>query len=284
MAATQQLLASYGGFVGPFDSLSTGIFAAVSSRRLFSAFTGSPMRMRVQPGATDAIIPFNGGFTDVDSTARAALLGSSDGCIVTAYDQTGLGSRDFTQGTAANQPPTKLSGTLITVNGKQAFVGVQGATGVQLATPSVAHGIGTGDWMVSTILKRAAADSTAPPLWAIGSATLQLVGLARGFPLLNAGVYIGGTSRQFEPILTNGATYVLTFTRESGTVKCYLNGTVQTTTYSDSTNITSDHLVILGEKTASPWAGTDSILEMVWSTSVANRAAIIANQRTYAGV
>ncbi len=276
-----------GGVSGAFDALSTGIFAAISSRLLFSAFAASkPIRMRVQPGSTEADIPFASDYSDVDSTARTALLGSSDGCIVTAYDQTGLGSRDYTQGTAANQPSVKTT-SLYTINGKQAFKGSVGSTGVQLATAgSVAHGIGTGDFLVSTIINRAA-DSVAPPLWAIGSTGFQVIGYARGFPFSSPAIYIAGTYNHFPASnapLTVGANYVLTFTRESGTLKCYINGTLHGTTYANSTNITSDRLVLLGERTGSTWGGPDTVLEHVMATSVTNRAAIIASQMTYAGL
>jgi hypothetical protein len=267
------------------DSLSTGIFAAVSSRRLFSSFTGSPMRMRIQPGATEADIAFSSDFTDVDSTARTALLGSSDGRIVTAYDQTGLGSLDFTQGTAANQPSVKTT-SLYTINGKQAFNGSGGTTSVQLATAgSVAHGIGTGDFLVSAIINKGA-DSPGTPLWSIGSSSSQMVGLTRGFPYNSPATYSGAFYHfpASNVPLTVGSNYVLTWTRESGTLKLYINGTVHGTTYANSTNITTDRLVLLGERTGSTWGGPDCLLECIMANTVANRVAIIATQMEYAGL
>jgi len=272
-----------GKITGPFDALATGIFAVVSSRRLFSAFTGDPMRMRVQPGATEDNIPFASDYLDVDSTARSALLGSSDGRLVTEYDQTGLGSRDFTQGTAASQPTTKAT-TLVTINGRQAFHGTAGASGVWLATAgSVAHGIGTGDFLVSAIIFRAP-DSLGPPVWGIGSAGFQIVGLSRGFPTTQVALYIDGAIRHFDTTLTPGQTYVVTWTRESGVCKCYINGVAETTTHSFATNIGDDRMLLLGERTGSAWSGPDCLLECVFATSVANRAAIIASQMSYAGL
>lgn len=277
-----------GGFVGPLDAYSTGIFAAVSSRRLFSSFVGSPLRLRVQPGATEADIAFASDFLDVDSAARSTLLGSSDGRIVTAYDQTNLGSRNFTQGTAANQPIVKDSGTLQTINNRQAWKGTSGSSSQLLATAaSVSHGIGTGDFLVSAIIKRHSADSLAPPVWSIGSSSIQLCGMSRGFPYNSPGIYVAGSTKHFPESnvpLTNGQTYVLTWTRESGTLKLYVDGVVKATTHADTTNVTSDRLVILGERSGSTWSGPDCLLEILFSTSVANRAAIIANQMIYAGL
>ena len=271
-----------GGFTGPLDSLSTGIFAAISSRRLFSSFAGSPMNLRIQPGATVADIPFSSDFTDVDSTARTALLGSSDGRIVTAYDQTGLGSRDFTQGTAVWQPTVKYSGSVDTVNSKQAFRGdTTGAGSMWLACPSVAHGIGTGDFMFSLIIKRGTLNTAGRALASIG--TLSPAVYTRAFGPAPE-FYIGGGPRAFNTTLSLNTVYVLTFTRESGTLKCYINGTAEATTHADTTNIPTSTLQILSEGTAGSAASDDSILEAIFATSVANRAAIIANQRTYAGV
>lgn len=274
------------GFAGSFDSLSAGVFAAVSSRRLFSTFMGSsPMRMREQPGTTEADIAFAADYQDVSASERTSLLGSNDGRIVTAYDQTGLGSRDFTQSTAASQPKTKDSGTVVTVNGHQAMCGVSGASGVLLATAaSVAHGIGTGDFLVSAIIKRAGVDSNGPPVWGIGSASPQLIGESRGFPSTPVALYINGAIRHFDTTLTLGQTYVITWTRESGVCKCYINGVAEATTHSHSTSITSDRIVLLGERTGGTWSGPDILNEIIFATSVTNRAAIIAAQMTYAGL
>ena len=268
-----------GGFTGPLDSLATGIFAAISARRLFSSFVGSPMNMRIQPGATAADIPFSSDFTDVDSTARTALLGSSDGRIVTAYDQTGLGSRDFTQGTAADQLDVKLSGSLVTINGKQAFRG-QGAASQVMGTGSVAHGIGTGDFMISLIIRRGTLNTSGRPLASFGTYAPGVY--TRGFGSTPE-FYIGGAPKAFNTTLSNNTNYVLTFSRESSVLKLHINGTQEATTHANTTNIATSTLQLLGE-TAWLGFGDDSLVEAVFATSVANRAAIIANQRTYAGV
>ena len=282
MAATQQLLASYGGFVGPFDSLSTGIFSAISSRRLFSVFTGNPMRMRVQPGATDAVIPFNGGFTDVDSTARAALLGSNDGTIITSFDQTNLGSRDYTQGTAIWQPAVKEGGSLNTINGKQAFRGdPTGAIQQWLVSPSTAHGIGTGDFLFSFIIKRGALNTFGRCLASIGVGAPSMYTRAFGS---TPEIYIGGAPKAFNTTLSNNTNYVLTFSRESGVLKLHINGTQEATTHANSTNIPTSTMQLMAEQPSGTAPTDDSILEAVFATSVVNRDAIIANQMTYAGL
>lgn len=264
---------------GALDALSTGIFAAISSRRLFSAFAASPLRMRIQPGITEADIPFASDYLDVDATARTALLGSSDGCLVTAYDQTGLGSRDFTQGTAANQPDVKLSGALVTINGKQAFRG-QGTGSQVLSTGSVAHGIGTGDFLISMIIRRGTLNTSGRPLACFGTYAPAFYTRAFGS---TPEIYIGGGPCAFNTTLSNSTNYVLTFSRESGVLKLHINGTQEATTHANSTNIPTSTITLLGEQVAYG-IGDDAMLECVFAASVANRAAIIASQRTYAGV
>lgn len=261
-------------FVGALDGLSTGLFAAFSPRRLFATFLGSPQRMRIQPGTTEADIGFNTTFDDVNATERAALLGSSEGRLVTYYNQ--VGSNDATMATAATQPQTKDSGGVITINGKQALK----SSAQRVSTPSISHGIGTGDFLVSMIILRGASGFY-QALGAIGNYAPSFY--SRG-STANAPTIYTGVDRSFNTALTAGQKYVLTFGRESGTLKCWVNGVQEATTHAYSTSIASAAVTLMCDAASGGNNTSDCLLEAVFGTSLANRAAIIANQMTYAGL
>lgn len=109
MGATQQVLASYGGFVGPLDTLmaqGATLLYAGSVRRLLSSWTGDSMRLQGNgTGTPIAAIPFlaNG---DLDLTAAAAAASAGGGTAAageTLYDQTG--TLDAVQTDTTKQPP-----------------------------------------------------------------------------------------------------------------------------------------------------------------------------------
>jgi len=91
-------------FVGPLDTLSTGIVGAWSvARRLLASYTGPWLRVRRSSDNAEQ-----------DCTTVASILafcGAGNGFVVTIYDQTGLVD-DLTQGTAANQAQIVTSGVL----------------------------------------------------------------------------------------------------------------------------------------------------------------------------
>jgi len=91
-------------FVGPLDTLSTGIVGAWSvARRLLASYTGPWLRVRRSSDNAEQ-----------DCTTVAGILsfcGAGNGFVVTVYDQTGNG-RNLTQGTAANQAQIVTSGVL----------------------------------------------------------------------------------------------------------------------------------------------------------------------------
>jgi len=94
-----------GGFVGPLDGFTSNlIFARSISRRLLASWTGAWVRVR---RASDNL--------QEDCTTVTSILnwcGSSDGFVVTVYDQSGNG-RDITQSVAANQAKIVSGGALV---------------------------------------------------------------------------------------------------------------------------------------------------------------------------
>ncbi len=91
-------------FVGPLDTLSTGIVGAWSvARRLLTSYSGPWLRVRRSSDNAEQ-----------DCTTTASILsfcGAGNGFVVTIYDQTGLVD-DLTQGTASHQAQIVTSGAL----------------------------------------------------------------------------------------------------------------------------------------------------------------------------
>jgi hypothetical protein len=119
----------------------TDIEAAFAYFRLRTAYTGPLVRVRRSSDNAQQDIGYNGSNL-LDTTALATFLGSSDGFLVTEYDQSGNG-RHVTQATAAAQPRIATAGTVNLVNGRPApeYDGVDdrldSATGLTLTINSV---------------------------------------------------------------------------------------------------------------------------------------------------
>lgn len=109
-------------FVGPLDGFTSNlIFARSISRRLLASWTGAWVRVR---RASDNL--------QEDCTTVTSILnwcGSSDGFVVTVYDQSGNG-RDFTQSVAANQAKIVSGGAPVSgINGLAAMCNHTGDCG-----------------------------------------------------------------------------------------------------------------------------------------------------------
>ena len=109
-------------FVGPLDTLSTGIVGAWSvARRLLASYTGPWLRVRRSSDNAEQ-----------DCTTVASILafcGAGNGFVVTIYDQTGLVD-DLTQGTAAHQAKIVSGGALVSgINGLAAMSNHNGSCG-----------------------------------------------------------------------------------------------------------------------------------------------------------
>jgi len=111
-----------GGFVGPLDTLSTGLVGAWSvARRLLANYNNAWLRVRRSSDNAE-----------LDCTTVASILafcGAGNGFVVTVYDQTGNG-RDLTQSTACNQAQIVTSGALVSgINGLAAMRNHNGSCG-----------------------------------------------------------------------------------------------------------------------------------------------------------
>lgn len=93
-------------YVGPLDGLAVAPFAAYSLRRLLSAYEGPLVRLR--RASDDEEDDFGYGVDGwLNVAGITSWLAGSTALITTAYDQ--IGSKNLTQGTAANQPALILS-------------------------------------------------------------------------------------------------------------------------------------------------------------------------------
>ena len=114
-----------GGFVSAapaaklLDTYSSAA-AAYSFRQLSNSYSGNAVKVRRASDDTELDIGFSSG--ELDTSALATHCGSSNGFVVTWYDQSG-NSNNVTQSTAADQPKIydATAERHITENGKPAI-------------------------------------------------------------------------------------------------------------------------------------------------------------------
>jgi hypothetical protein len=126
-----------GGFVGPLDFITNTRLGAWSvGYRLFSDFTGSPFRLRID---TTGQPEFDTGFTGAgvsDSADVDAEIGANDAYYAKVYDQSGS-SQDFRQTSASVQPAYSSSWASGPFARSMDFAGAQGLISAA-ALPSAA--------------------------------------------------------------------------------------------------------------------------------------------------
>jgi len=262
------------------DTISTPALMAVSSRKLRGAYTGFQSRLRVNPGSTEGDLGFSTDGQDIDTTALAALLGSSDGALVKWYDQAPA-AHDLAQVAAAAQPQAKAT-TVHTINGHQAFKGSK-ASHLRISTPSFDWGIGTGDFLISMIIKTPSFENWSA-LWSFGTDNPSFyvsVGASPTWELINP------FSNPFTGTVSANTVYVVTLARESGTVKLWINGIQDATTVASVTNAIGNTTFTLFEDAAAGIDGGSSFVQecvIFGSALSSDRAALMANQKAYAGL
>ena len=122
--------------VGPLlDGVAHTALAAFSLRRLRAAYTGPALRVRRASDNTTLDVGFTGAGV-LNTAALLTFTGTSNGHVVTWYDQTGNGN-NITNATAANQPLVASAGAMapqgVTFSGAQDLLGATAVTASALA-------------------------------------------------------------------------------------------------------------------------------------------------------
>jgi hypothetical protein len=138
--------APVGGGTGLLD-LYPSALVAYSFRRLRDAYSGSAVRIRRESDDVELDVGFDGS-GNFDEATAAAHIGSSNGFIVTWYDQSG-NANNVTEATEAEQPLYLESG----INGLPT---ARFASGAQMSVGSIAF---TGTDVSAAILLRADDDA-----------------------------------------------------------------------------------------------------------------------------
>ena len=278
-------LRSDGGaaFVGPLDDYAADGLLFYSTRRLLSSFEGVPLRMRLNPGSDEADIGFSEDWLDVSATERSTLLGSSGGAITTWSDQ--LENQNLVNTTTAQQPDSQIAGTPVSVNSRQAITGTgDSGTTKHLVTASFAHGIGTGDFFLSLIVKYVSGSSSNNAVFAATSYAPIFYTKAAGTP---KPTIFWGAYKVFDTTLVTDTTYVLSFGRESGVLKAWVNGVQEATTHALATSLATTEFWIFNAGDAGAGnSGADDIQELLFfgSALASARDAIMADQKAHAGI
>ena len=267
------------------DNYTSNLVAAwSSSRRVLSSYTGTIITVRDSTSTTEYNIGYLGN-NDLDAATLASSISTHSATLKTIYDQSG-NTRDATQATTTRQPVIAVSGTIEAINSLQAFTcdNDTGGTNKFLGTPSTAHGIGTGDYFLTMIVRSPGT---------LGGGYEGMFGFssfAPGFYFKLSSGKLGVFSvsdKAFSSTLTTSTTYVLSFARESGTLKAWVNGTLEAATPAESANIPTTSIGLLA---TSAVVGNDPCLLtmqecFLWASNMsASRAAIMAEQITRAGL
>jgi hypothetical protein len=93
---------------GVLDSYTTGLWLAVSTQKLLSAYAGPVLRVRRSSDNTEQDVSFSG--TSWDTAGMLSFAGAGSAYAAKWYNQEGTTARDLVQATAANQPRTVNAG------------------------------------------------------------------------------------------------------------------------------------------------------------------------------
>ncbi len=202
---------------------------------------------------------------------KADSLALSDGDAVSSWSDSSGNGYTATQGTGANQPIYKAS----ILNGKP-VVRFDGSND-KLTTASIAHGIDTGDMFYAGVIK---APGTLSGYKGMCDSGIDLPAF-----LINGTKvdwYLSGDKVFAGTTLSVNTWYTIIVRRFGGTLESYVNGVVDTTTFSNSASIANNAMTIgdEGGGGGSPWNGDMTELMMGKSLSDADRDLLTTYLRT----
>lgn len=173
---------------------------------------------------------------------------SNGASVGTLHDQSGNG-RDATEGTNTPTFQTNVQNGLSVIR----FDG----TNDKLATSSLSHGIGTGDFYVAFVAKSPGTiNGSFRTAWSNGSfapAHYWTTSTNSGAPAF----YMGGTNA-FTSLFSASTWYVVELYRVSGSVNMRVNGVVDATTVTNSSSISNAAFILAADAVAGgDYAGMD---------------------------
>lgn len=266
----------------PLDNDTTNLVGAWSvSRRLLTSYTGPLVRIRDSTTTTEDDIGYDGSNL-FDTADRDALISTHDATCTTIYDQTGAGSRDMAQATASKQPLIKTGGTVQTINGQQAIAG-QASNSRYMATASVAHGIGSGDFFITMIVRSNSSLGMYQGLFCLGSYNLVLYSK---YNTVISGYIAGVGLYEFSgSTFATSTNHVVSMGRESNTLKLWVNGVLQGSTFSAAGSLASNPFALFVDTSSGGDYSNFTICEaIIWKAIPTNAATIMDNQKTHAGL
>lgn len=111
MSALQQVILGYGGFAGPLDAWTTGLWSAVSLSRLLGSWNGGSFIGVNTTSSVSQTIGFNPNGS-LDTTALAALAGANTVVVSNWLTQFNISPNGFA-GTSAQRPPITTAGSFL---------------------------------------------------------------------------------------------------------------------------------------------------------------------------
>lgn len=161
---------------------------------------------------------------------------TADGQVIGAV----TGVVDSTQATGANKPLYKAA----IQNGLSMALGDAVS---RLSTASIAHGIGTGDFYIATVIKTGVQSGAFYAICANGTEAPEFI--TRDNTLNNLGFYWAGTNR-FTNTLSANTPYLIEYWRASGVMYAAVNGVQDATTIAKATSMANAAFTLINSAVA----------------------------------
>ena len=266
-------------FAGLLD-LYPGAAAAYSLRKLRAAYSGPCLRVRRSSDSAEQDIGFANNV--LDTAGLLSFVGAGDGFVTTWYDQTG-NNRNRTQTTSSLQPTIVSSGSVVTAGGLPV---VQTPTANAGITLNGTVPITNGNTDVFDIFSLRQSSSTLGCMLSQDAQTAQHIGIsASGSSVIvqNFGNTSGARFRE------NGSLLGADITRDELNTAWNTGSLTQVGSSGqfNSSNWTgSNELRFWGYNLGASLSGAEREFETIFylSNQSANRAAIDANQKQFAGI